>query len=106
MEEISVSELAAEREQAPDEVVLIDVREDEEWDGGHVPGARHIPLSQFMEREGELPEADRVYVMCHAGGRSARVVQYLEQTGRGAVNVTGGIASWQEAGYPVTGANA
>lgn len=104
MEEISVSELAAKREQTPEDVELIDVREDEEWQAGHVPGARHIPLSQFMEREGELPEAERVYVMCHAGGRSARVVQYLEQTGRGAVNVTGGIASWQESGYPVTDA--
>ncbi|WP_437584511.1 rhodanese-like domain-containing protein [Paramicrobacterium sp. CJ85] len=99
MKQITVTDLAARRQNG--DIVVVDVREDEEWAGGHLEGAVHIPMTQFMEREGELPEADELYVMCHVGGRSARVTQYLEQKGIDAVNVEGGIAAWQEADLPV-----
>ncbi|SEB35350.1 Rhodanese-related sulfurtransferase [Paramicrobacterium humi] len=99
MNDISVTDLAARREAG--EAPIIDVREADEWASRHVEGAVHIPLSEFMQREHELPEAEELYILCHSGGRSARVTQYLEQKGVSAVNVVGGIEAWQGAGLPV-----
>lgn len=84
---------------------LLDVREDDEWAAGHVEGALHIPMSEFVARFGELteraPEGDKVYVLCRVGGRSAQVAQYLIQQGIDAVNVDGGMQVWEAAGRPV-----
>jgi len=82
--------------------LLLDVREDWEWNQGHVPGAVHIPMQQVPQRLAEIPEDADVYVYCKVGGRSARVVDYLRRNGRRrAVNVSGGIDAWSEAGLPV-----
>lgn len=99
MKEIAVTDLAARVTQGT--ATIVDVREPDEWQSEHIEGAVHIPMSQFMEREGELPDADELHIMCHAGGRSARVAQYLAQKGIDAVNVEGGIVAWQQAGLPV-----
>ncbi|PFG31773.1 rhodanese-like domain-containing protein [Paramicrobacterium agarici] len=99
MREIAVTDLAARAQQGT--AAIVDVREADEWQAGHVEGAVHIPMSQFMERESELPDAEELHIMCHSGGRSARVTQYLEQRGIDAVNVDGGIAAWQQAGLPI-----
>ncbi|MFF1693492.1 rhodanese-like domain-containing protein [Streptomyces sp. NPDC058257] len=84
---------------------LLDVREDEEWQAGHAEGALHIPMSEFVSRYGELTEAapqdGKVNVICRVGGRSAQVATYLLQQGIDAVNVDGGMQSWQAAGRPV-----
>jgi rhodanese-related sulfurtransferase len=84
-----------------DGAVLVDVREPNEVAEVSVPGALLIPMSELTEHLEELPEGT-FYVMCHAGGRSARVVTALEQRGYDAVNVVGGITQWQEEGLPVT----
>ncbi|WP_063752509.1 rhodanese-like domain-containing protein [Streptomyces sp. NRRL S-350] len=84
----------------PADATLLDVREQDEWDAGHVDGALHIPLGQVIARLGELPD-DKLYVLCRVGGRSAQVVQYLVQQGRDAVNVDGGMYAWQSAGRPM-----
>ncbi|MFF7992238.1 rhodanese-like domain-containing protein [Kitasatospora xanthocidica] len=92
----------------PADAALLDVREQDEWDAGHVDGALHIPLGQVIARLGELPD-DKLFVLCRVGGRSAQVVQYLVQQGRDAVNVDGGMYAWQSAGRPMvssTGAEA
>jgi len=57
-------------------------------------------MSTLPEHLDELPEGT-VYVLCHSGGRSAKVTAYLEQQGYDAVNVSGGITAWQAAGLPV-----
>ena len=84
---------------------LLDVREDDEWQAGHATGALHIPLSEFVARYGELTEAapqdGRVHVICRSGGRSAQVTNYLTQQGIDAVNVEGGMNTWEAAGRPV-----
>ncbi|WP_037960024.1 rhodanese-like domain-containing protein [Streptomyces violens] len=84
---------------------LLDVREDDEWEAGHAEGALHIPMSDFVARYAELtekaPEGGKVYVLCRVGGRSAQVTQYLVQQGVDAVNVEGGMQSWEAAGRPV-----
>ncbi|MGW7449593.1 rhodanese-like domain-containing protein [Kitasatospora sp. NPDC054795] len=84
----------------PADAALLDVREQDEWDAGHVDGALHIPIGEVIARLGELPE-EKLYVLCRVGGRSAQVVQYLVQQGREAVNVDGGMHAWQGAGRPM-----
>lgn len=91
---------SADAASVPADAVLLDVREQDEWDAGHVDGALHIPLGQVIARLGELPD-DKLYVLCRVGGRSAQVVQYLVQQGRDAVNVDGGMYAWEGAGRPM-----
>ncbi|MEV8451182.1 rhodanese-like domain-containing protein [Streptomyces sp. NPDC052095] len=89
----------------PSDGFVLDVREDNEWGAGHVEGALHIPMSDFVARFGELTDAvgdgRRVHVMCRVGGRSAQVTQYLVQQGIDAVNVDGGMLAWDGAGRPM-----
>ncbi|MGI5126678.1 rhodanese-like domain-containing protein [Pseudonocardia sp. CA-107938] len=87
----------------PDDAVLLDVRENDEWAAGHAPDAQHLPMSELTARLGELPDADPLYVICRSGGRSARVVAYLGQQGHSVVNVDGGMQAWQAAGRPIVG---
>lgn len=81
--------------------LLLDVREDDEWQQGHAVGALHIPMGEVPARLAEVDPEATVYVMCHAGGRSQRVAQYLVRNGYRAVNVTGGILAWSAAGRPI-----
>jgi rhodanese-related sulfurtransferase len=96
MQEITVTELAAQL--AP---VIVDVREDDEYRGGHAPDTIHIPLGELMERTSEIPDDGPIYVICAVGGRSARAVQYLSAQGFDAVNVAGGTIGWHDAGLPI-----
>ncbi|MER7755934.1 rhodanese-like domain-containing protein [Kitasatospora sp. NPDC097643] len=84
----------------PADAALLDVREQDEWDAGHVDGALHIPIGEVIARIGDLPD-EKLYVLCRVGGRSAQVVQYLVQQGRDAVNVDGGMYAWEGAGRPM-----
>ena len=100
--EIDVHELAALRAQG---ATLIDVRQPDEYEEFHVPGAILIPLDQLAERVDEVPAVDRVYVICKTGGRSAKAVEFLNGNGYDTVNVAGGSLAWVDAGQPVaTGA--
>lgn len=85
----------------PDGMVLLDVREDDEWAAGHAPHAVHIPMGEVPGRSDEIPADGELLVICRSGARSARVVAYLEQAGRSAVNVDGGMTSWAAAGRPL-----
>lgn len=78
--------------------VLLDVREQHEWDLGHSPIATLIPMSQLQARIDELPTGRRLLVVCHSGQRSARVQAALTDIGYDAVNVAGGMIAWQLAG--------
>ena len=89
-------------EQLADDAVVLDVREQDEWDAGHAPNAVHIPLGELPGRLGDLPEGDEpLPVVCRAGGRSARAVAWLEQQGFDVVNVDGGMQHWSSAGKQV-----
>lgn len=87
--------------QSGQRTVLLDVREDDEWQRGHAAQALHIPMGQVPARLGELDAQAELYVICHAGGRSLRVAKYLQQNGYRPVNVTGGMLAWAGAGRPV-----
>ncbi|MFT4211879.1 MAG: rhodanese-like domain-containing protein [Microbacterium sp.] len=83
-----------------DGVPLVDVREPDEYAGGHVPGAVNLPMSTIGDHLDELPDG-AFDVICQLGGRSARVVQALEARGYDVTNVEGGTGEWVAAGFPV-----
>ena len=98
--EIGVAELAALlSDDLPDDIVLIDVREPEEYAEARVPGAVLIPLDTIPERTGELPD-QHLYMICALGGRSLKAAEYLTALGWSCTNVAGGTNGWVEAGYP------
>src|SRR5215217_6274488 len=86
-------------------VTLVDVRESEEWDRGHIPGAVHVPRGYLESRiDGAVPDRDaRVVLYCATGQRSALAVPTLSEL-LGFSNVasmTGGITLWKDRGYKV-----
>ncbi|QYC37759.1 molybdopterin biosynthesis protein MoeB [Nonomuraea coxensis DSM 45129] len=85
----------------PADAYLLDVREQDEWLAGHAPHAVHIPMTQIQGRVGEIPADRTVYVVCRVGGRSLQVAAWLNQLGRDAVNVGGGMQSWEAARLPM-----
>ena len=91
----------------PADALLLDVREADEWQAGHAQDALHVPMSEFVGRFDEVTsrtgDGRPVYLVCHSGGRSAQVAQYLQQQGVEAVNVAGGMLAWAAAGRPLVG---
>jgi len=83
--------------------LLIDVRTPDEFKGGHVPGARNIPLDTLEAHLGELAEYQQkpVYVICERGRRSAQAASLLAGKGFQPRDVAGGTQAWRGAGYPV-----
>jgi len=86
---------------AADGAILLDVREPHEWQAGHAPRARHIPLSQVPRRAAELPQGRPVVTVCRSGARSARAAALLSGDGREVSNLSGGMHAWARAGLPV-----
>ena len=86
------------------DALVIDVRDTGEYEAGHIAGARHVPEKQLAERLKELEKfKDRaLIVVCRSGARSGAAVQLLRGNGFGeAVNLSGGIGAWQQAGMPL-----
>jgi rhodanese-related sulfurtransferase len=83
----------------PASMVLLDVREPEEFAGAHVPGAVNVPQAELASRLDEIPRDRPVWVICQAGFRSLRAAQFLKQAGYTQVaSVQGGTAAWSQAG--------
>jgi rhodanese-related sulfurtransferase len=89
----------------PDDAVVLDIREQEEWDRGHAPTAVHIPMSELPARVDELaPFLDRdepLVITCRSGGRVLRVMPWLAQQGYEVANMNGGMRAWLAAGKPM-----
>jgi rhodanese-related sulfurtransferase len=85
----------------PDDGLLLDVRENDEWRAGHAPDAVHIPLSELNGRAEEVPKDCDVYVICRAGSRSAQAVAAFNNAGWKTANVDGGMHAWEAAGRPM-----
>lgn len=77
---------------------VLDVRNPDEYEEAHVPGAVLIPLGELAERQDEIPEADPLYVICAVGGRSLAATKALVDAGYNAVSVAGGTKGWIEQG--------
>ncbi len=91
------------RQLAGTQFELIDVREDSEWQGGHIPGAVHLGKG-VIERdiENQLPDRETPIVLyCGGGFRSALVADTLQKMGyKQVISMDGGWRGWREAGYP------
>ena len=77
---------------------LIDVREPDEYTGGHVPGAVSIPLATVPDHLEEFRGTNAVYVICQSGGRSRRAAEFVADHGIDVVNVAGGTGAWVASG--------
>lgn len=90
MQTIDISELELLTES--ENPVIVDVREDFEYNSGHVPNSKNIPLSQLEERYAEI--TDGTYLICQSGARSARACQYLSTKGIDTINISGDTIAW------------
>lgn len=85
------------------DVFLLDVREQWEYDEGHIPGVILIPMGEIPERLEEVPTDREVIVTCRSGNRSGQVANFLRQNGFENIhNMSGGIIDWENAGYEVS----
>ena len=95
--EISVAETKRLLDEKTHTVRLIDVREPYETEICQIKGSELIPMRQIPERLPELPRDAHLLILCHTGGRSLRVTEFLRAQGFTAVsNVAGGIAAWTD----------
>jgi molybdopterin/thiamine biosynthesis adenylyltransferase/rhodanese-related sulfurtransferase len=88
------------------EAVLLDVRESEEWDAGHIPGAKHIPRGYLESRVEGVIGSDRdqrVVLYCASGQRSALAANTLKELlgYENVASMNGGITLWKDRGYDV-----
>jgi rhodanese-related sulfurtransferase len=97
---ISVRDLKAKLD-AREPIVLIDVRQPEEFKSGHVAGARSLPLPTLATRLDELAKDAAIHCICLSGGRSQAACELLQRQGfTNVTNVVGGMGAWQQAGLP------
>ena len=95
--QIDVDELDALLQQGS--LLVLDVREDSEFKGGHLRGAIHVPVNKLPDRLGRLKRDRRYAVICQSGSRSRRATDYLiEQGFEGTVSVRGGTGAWARSG--------
>jgi hydroxyacylglutathione hydrolase len=78
--------------------LVLDVRGNDEWEHGHIPGAIHIPLGSLESRLSELPTTGVIAVHCQGGNRSAIAASILQKNGITVSNVTGGFDEWEQLG--------
>ena len=82
------------------DVTVVDVRNTDEWDAGHIDGAVHIPLGMIEERLGAIADGRPVVLHCQGGGRSSVAASLLKARGVAAVhNLDGGYAAWVASGH-------
>ncbi len=97
----SINAVDASKKFSDKEAVIIDVREQGEWDEQHIPGAIFIPVAQLGSRLAEINKyKDRPVIMqCHSGRRSAQAAVLLHGAGfKEVYNLSGGILAWKQAG--------
>lgn len=96
--EISVAEAA---KRYAEGTFMLDVRQPEEWEQIHIPGATLIPLGELQNRLGELPKDQEIVVYCRSGNRSKSGAEILAENGFSSVSsMAGGINEWSAAGHP------
>jgi rhodanese-related sulfurtransferase len=81
--------------------LLLDVREDSEFELGHAPGARHVPLAEVPDHLDDLPKDSTIVCVCRSGGRSRRAGTFLLEQGFDVVNLEGGMTAWASSGAPL-----
>lgn len=85
-----------------DDLQIVDVRDPDEWDAGHIDDADHIPMDQVEQRLDEIDEDTPVVAVCRSGARSGEVAEDLQARGYDAENLEGGMEAWRDEGLPMT----
>ena len=99
---IDVSEAERRLREDPAAPLLVDVREQHEFDEVRAPGAVLMPMSSLAARIGELPADRPLMIVCQTGSRSSAVTGFLARSGRtDVVNVAGGMEAWERGGLPI-----
>lgn len=100
--EINSQELN-ERIKNNENIILIDCREQDEWDAGHIAAAKLIPLSEFEKRHAEVGATDaEIILQCRSGKRSMNACMMLQNNGwENLTNLSDGILGWQANGFEV-----
>lgn len=81
--------------------LVIDVRRDYEWEGGRVPGARHVEVNHLTAQADSIPKDRQVIFYCRGGNRSAMAAEAFRQAGYDAYSMAGGIRAWADAELPL-----
>lgn len=97
--EVTINELES---AIPLGAYVIDVREAWEFESGHVPNARSLPLNTIPDQLGTLPKGEQIWIICQSGGRSMTAANFLDAQGYDVVSVSGGTGSWIGAGKEVS----
>lgn len=99
-QEMDVDELYKIYQQKPDNYVLIDVRQPEEWAQGTIPNVERIALADLPEQLGTMDKS-KIYIMiCRSGARSGRACEHMLAEGfQEPVNFSGGMLDWYDSGY-------
>jgi rhodanese-related sulfurtransferase len=79
----------------------IDVREQYEWDAGHIEGARHIELPELAQAGAELDQSEPIVFYCRSGERSRMATEAFRGAGYEAYNLEGGLTAWVAEGQPI-----
>jgi rhodanese-related sulfurtransferase len=95
-EEITIAQLAIERERG---ATVVDVREVHEYIEARVPGVHLVPLATIPDSLDALPRDETLYVICHSGVRSQYAADFLNANGFDAVSVAGGTMAWVQQGF-------
>lgn len=98
---VMTSDEAKDRIDNQDGLYILDVRQSNEFQAGHIKGAKLIPLNDLVNRMNELPKDKDILCVCRSGSRSGSATRQLSHAGFNAFNLRGGMVSWQHAGYPV-----
>lgn len=89
-------------DQVPDDALFLDVREEHEWQAGHITGAVHLPMNSVPAAvsgdQSPLLLDVPIVVVCAVGGRSGQVTAWLVEHGFQASNLAGGMHAWADAG--------
>lgn len=90
------------KQQPKSSLYVLDVRTQEEWNAGHIPGSHHIELSQLESNLKQLPNNQPIALLCRSGQRASLAASLLQKYGFSAVmNIRGGIQAWKQAGLPL-----
>jgi hydroxyacylglutathione hydrolase len=85
------------------EVTLVDVRSQVEWDRGHIPQAQHLFLGYLLDQGRQLIQGDKpIVVQCQLGARAAIAASVLQSLGADVTNLAGGFEAWESAGLPTS----
>jgi rhodanese-related sulfurtransferase len=105
MTEIPTVDLSGVPEPIPAGVIVLDVREPDEYAAGHLSASLHIPLADLPARLASIPVDQQVLVVCKVGSRSAYATAFLQSQGIDATNLAGGLMAWESAGRPLVADN-